>query len=320
MSDSKPTTDTSLQPEPAPESNLVYQAICKLLSGQEGEARTERRSKRAHQSVDWQAFTPDEWQILAQMAEAEGVASLLHWKLDPVRNETIFPIPANVRDFFRRSYEQSAMRNAVLLQELEGILATFGKAELPTIVLKGAALAQTLYPDPGLRPMGDLDLLVRAEALTRAIQLLQTRGYTDERVSDCTCLRGGPEGQVEVAMHGSLVPDGQGRSPDLDWLWGQTLLFPTQKAGRFAQYLQPEAQFVYQCGHLMIQTERSRRRLIWFYDLYLLYRQHLQATDWAALFEAEATAGWAVWMQSALYELRDLFGVQLPPELTGYSA
>ena len=38
-------------------------------------------------------------------------------------------------------------------------------------------MAQTLYPDPALRPMGDLDLLVRRENLERAVPLVREMGY-----------------------------------------------------------------------------------------------------------------------------------------------
>ena len=40
------------------------------------------------------------------------------------------------------------------------------------IPLKGPALAEALYPDPGLRPFTDLDLLVRREDAARAVALL----------------------------------------------------------------------------------------------------------------------------------------------------
>ena len=41
-------------------------------------------------------------------------------------------------------------------------------ADIEPIVLKGGALAATLYANPGLRPMGDLDLLVPAGAMEQA--------------------------------------------------------------------------------------------------------------------------------------------------------
>ena len=44
---------------------------------------------------------------------------------------------------------------------LSKVVAGFKDAGIPVIILKGALLAKTLYPSPGLRYMGDIDLLVQ---------------------------------------------------------------------------------------------------------------------------------------------------------------
>jgi len=280
--------------------DLIYKTICQVLSARQD-------------AVNLPELEPNEWGILAQMAEAEGVAPLLYWELVRNTDEVFTAVPPRVRDFFQRSYYQTAARNAVLFSELERILAAFEKAQIAVIVLKGAALAHKLYPDRALRPMSDLDLMVRPDDLTQATQVLQALGYSQEKVTYHAYLRGGPEGQIAVEVHWCLVPDGQGRTPDIEWLWNQTQPYSAQS--KHAQSLQPLAQFVYLTGHLILQTDPTRRRLIWFYDLRLLYEQHLVSADWEALFNAEATACWAAWVQAALYQLRDLLGVQLPAAL-----
>ncbi len=46
----------------------IYMDICYTLS------------ERIDQ-VDWAAYTAKDWSVLARMAEAEGVAPLMYWKL-----------------------------------------------------------------------------------------------------------------------------------------------------------------------------------------------------------------------------------------------
>ena len=46
------------------------------------------------------------------------------------------------------------------------------------LVLKGAALAHLIYPQPVLRPMRDIDILVRADEVYRAYALLPEIGFT----------------------------------------------------------------------------------------------------------------------------------------------
>ena len=49
--------------------------------------------------------------------------------------------------------------------------------DAPGIVLKGPAISDRLYPDPGLRPYNDLDLLVARRALQDAKAALSAIGY-----------------------------------------------------------------------------------------------------------------------------------------------
>jgi hypothetical protein len=60
------------------------------------------------------------------------------------------------------------------LAEIRGALE---RASSPCLVLKGLPLAHELYPEPGLRPVGDLDLLVRQRSRDAALAILASLGY-----------------------------------------------------------------------------------------------------------------------------------------------
>ena len=125
--------------------DLVYDANCKVLS--------ERQEQ-----VNWEHLGPDEWQLLPQMAQAEGVGPLLYWNF---KNENWPPgIPKEAAAALMGQYYTTLGHNTLLFRELSRILAALAEADIPVILLKGVDLAQTLYPDPALRLMGDLDLLV----------------------------------------------------------------------------------------------------------------------------------------------------------------
>ena len=51
------------------------------------------------------------------------------------------------------------------------------QAEVPFLVLKGAALAHLVYGDPRLRPMRDVDLLIRKADAGRALDVLRRCGF-----------------------------------------------------------------------------------------------------------------------------------------------
>ena len=48
------------------------------------------------------------------------------------------------------------------------------------MISKGEALAYSAYPHPALRPMGDLDILVREEQQDEAVRCLEGIGYREE--------------------------------------------------------------------------------------------------------------------------------------------
>ena len=68
-------------------------------------------------------------------------------------------------------------RTSRLRLELRRILPALGRAELDSIVLKGPALAGTIYRNKIDRYYGDLDLLLKRQDVERACDVLATIGY-----------------------------------------------------------------------------------------------------------------------------------------------
>jgi hypothetical protein len=84
-------------------------------------------------------------------------------------------------DGFRAPLRQAALRQAVIatLQELElrRVLGGFALAGVSPLLLKGAALAYTIYPEAALRPRGDTDLLIAGDDEARSRRALERLGY-----------------------------------------------------------------------------------------------------------------------------------------------
>lgn len=105
---------------------------------------------------------------------------------DPRRDETVELRVPSLQDRpsteHRRADSYESIRNIHMMHLLKRIAARFNDAQVPLLVLKGAALNLTLYDRPDARPMGDLDLLVKPGHVDRAFGLLEMLG----------CLRGEP--------------------------------------------------------------------------------------------------------------------------------
>jgi hypothetical protein len=71
----------------------------------------------------------------------------------------------------------TAASNLAKLNQTSKVLQAFQKANILAIPLKGIALIESLYPNPAVRPMTDVDLLIKPEDLNRVKGILEGFGY-----------------------------------------------------------------------------------------------------------------------------------------------
>jgi hypothetical protein len=91
------------------------------------------------------------------------------------------PLLARMKDAQRLGW----YLNAQLMARLKSVLALLTAGGIETILLKGLPLALAYYDDPDLRPIGDLDLMIRHCDWTRATAVLTAAGWrTDEPATD----------------------------------------------------------------------------------------------------------------------------------------
>jgi hypothetical protein len=97
--------------------------------------------------------------------------------------------------------------NLLLFRHAGAVVALLGKAGIPTLALKGAVVANRNYPHMSMRPMGDLDLMIRPDEVQRALGLLEAAGWR------CAPLR--PRDRADLAI-GNAVALAHPRSPDVE--------------------------------------------------------------------------------------------------------
>jgi hypothetical protein len=94
-------------------------------------------------------------------------------------------------------------RNIVLFSELEKILTSFDKA----IIIGGVGLAKTAYSNIGLRPMSDIDLLVKEKDLPSLKSVLENLGYRfeNERSDEIHYTNNNPDITFHIDIHTDLI-------------------------------------------------------------------------------------------------------------------
>ncbi|MCC7292384.1 MAG: nucleotidyltransferase family protein [Phycisphaerales bacterium] len=90
-------------------------------------------------------------------------------------------IPDSARDILLAHREHLRAANTEKLWRLRGVLEALRGAGVPCLLLKGAALNAALYQRLDLRGMSDVDLLIRAGDVERALTALEGIGARPER-------------------------------------------------------------------------------------------------------------------------------------------
>jgi hypothetical protein len=120
-----------------------------------------------------------DWDALLALAEEHGLGPLLFSHLADAGVD----VPTDARRKMQAVYVRHQRSNEVLFAVLERLLRVFEEAQIDVAVLKGPALVELVYRDPGLRPIGDLDLLVAEGKAVQALRLLGEAGF-DIRMPD----------------------------------------------------------------------------------------------------------------------------------------
>jgi hypothetical protein len=114
------------------------------------------------------------WDALIADAEEHGLDPLLLMHL----REAAIDLPPLVKTRLQTRCVQHGHAYAVRTRVTAEAIATLRDAGIPVLVLKGAALAHLVYREPMLRPMRDVDLLVRRDDGQRAWRCLQEIGFS----------------------------------------------------------------------------------------------------------------------------------------------
>ncbi len=114
-----------------------------------------------------------------EQAEAHGLSPLLY-ELTTEQQLAIGEDGMRVLRGLALRHKRHARTRADVLAKILRALAGEG---IETLVLKGAALAHTVYATPELRPMGDIDLLTRKRDLEQAREILLGIGFSATTLS-----------------------------------------------------------------------------------------------------------------------------------------
>jgi len=220
------------------------------------------------------------WDQLAREADTHGLAPWLHrWSCDHPS-----AIPSHVHDRLKANVAAVAGKNLILADELAAILRDLGRRGIACAPLRGFSLVHYLPDTPSVRPMGDLDLLVKRDDCSEVRDVLRRLDYTEvdrrpgfaETYSYTLEFVKDQHGWITVEPHWTVAYPPFMDAIDMGTVWSRCRR--STVAGVETCLLSREDLLINLCWHL--NHKGADAPLLWWYELDLLVRRSAAVIDW----------------------------------------
>lgn len=253
--------------------------------------------------------TQPDWDVVCALADRHGVLPLLAEVIGEERWARL--VPVELRQRLRLLLAAQSLRTRAGLEQLAQVVALLDAQQVTPLVLKGPALASSVYPAPALRPFTDLDLLCPLEQRKRADAALRQAAYIPCEVKESeqenfhvVYEARGPH--LPIELHSDLLQLGlPTRCASNLWQAPEWFDVGTEQLPMLAL----DAQVLHLCVHL---HTHGYGRLIWFKDLDLLLRQRGAEIDWDHVYQLARGEGAMLSVYRCILFLRNLLHTPVP--------
>jgi hypothetical protein len=263
------------------------------------------------------------WDYLIRRAGDEGVDSLLyhHLKgLTPPCPPLISPLPllqkegikgrsrGGVGGLLSARYYSNLLSNIHLLDEFYEVLKRLHGKGIQVILLKGVFLIDKVYRNAGLRPMSDVDVLVKKEVLPLIMGEMSEAGYHITPHGHLAFLKEG-EFPALIDFHWDIW------FPETEDLWKrsirQSFRFTSGDIEAFA--LDNEDMLIYMSVHQSVN--HGMHKLIWLCDIHEFIRICRDNIDWDDFIKRVSGYGIEIPLYSTLSYTKELLKTEIPAEV-----
>lgn len=248
---------------------------------------------------------------LVELAGKWNALPLVVWLL----GKDNIPLSPDQLALHRQQYLGNYLKNTLLVRELGTVLGALAARNVECIVLKGAAFLTNFYPDLGLRPVRDIDLLVRREQIPIVIEVLLGCWYrpfgstagSDSR-GQVTYVKDG-EPPIGIEPHWRLGSSFSyaGRIT-VEGVWQRAEKLDV--AGADALALSPEDSLLHLCLHLFQHNTDSW--LVPCCDMAALTRRQKVGIDWELFLSRAFEYKVCVPVEFSLRKTVELLGSPVP--------
>ena len=213
----------------------------------------------------------------------------------------------------KEEYFHTWSQNQFTFHRIAELIREFNQAGIQTMLLKGSALVILFYEDAGLRPMTDIDLLVKRAQAKRSIQLLANLGWKAKYSSPEALMPFEQASEFTHAdnqnldLHWRLMWEGR-QDLDDDEFWTESV--STEINGVSTRALSPADQLLHVCVHGAKWNDTASLR--WVADAIMIIRSATFKIDWARLVRQAQKRQLTLPMRETLAYLDRLLDAPVP--------
>ncbi len=280
--------------------------------------------------ADWSAMSKDGQECAAlvpklwQRIAFHGIAPMLH-----AISENLVGWPDPLVQKIRNEAHMASLWEVTHRNCISDLIEAFVQKGIQSTIMKGTALAYSLYPDPSHRRRGDTDLLIRPGNTAKARKLLDNSGWIRR-----------PSPQGLMSQETWIFDTGVGFIHELDLHWQVQDRATLQSVLPNEQFFEGTAPLSQLCAAArmpslalsLIQIAINQawhearglavdgrkvcggKRLIWAKDCDLLARS-LTSQDWAAIIEMSEQGNIMPVVKDALEFARSVFVTPIPRDI-----
>jgi hypothetical protein len=223
------------------------------------------------------------WDWLVECAKRNSVAPIFIYSMK--QNGLFNVIPLETANQFEILLKEFTIRNLKLRSVFIEIANVLIKNEIQLMPLKGIVLQKMLYPNQLLRPMVDLDILVKNDDALKAYEILKNFGCR-EIVNSQSVFIGTLKHHfqpltyknVAIELHRSLTDSFDFVQFPEDELWSSALAFEIESIN--VKILNNYLLLLYLCHHVYSTQKGGSVKLIWYLDILLFLRKYGRPFDW----------------------------------------
>ncbi len=276
-------------------------------------------------------YDSQRWAEVYSIALKSGLGGILYKKIAGAGlTESECPILPDLK----KVYDKYMFHNLKILHQYEKLRQQLSEAGIPFIPLKGIALINDYYKNPGLRYTSDIDLLFRREDSERYLGLFglkaerfQPSRFFSKYISNRSDAKLVTEFSVEgvrVDLHEQLQAPGHPFRIESIGLWEDAY---RSNGGGVVYRMSAEHLLVYLATHLYRHLARHLKekvpfRFVWFYDIAMVLQKEKDRLDEAKLLDLARSANCHEVVCCMLTAAADVFRIEgltkLREEALGY--